>query len=395
MKHMVARFSVLFLCLIACCFTIALAKNVSQAAESVANQRPLLTGRLNYLEAACASVGIQLNAPNLPTTISKVRLGTSASHAGVMQNDRVLNYKIEGPILSLRVERNDRQFSVQIPMNMKALRQLANNLANQSQPSASSKNVAPPISSTGEPPALAAQTGLVDTSQQQLQITPQSSNTLQASAGKSQHQLDATSTEDQKLLRQRQIILLVDKSGSMATKDSACDGLTRFEWCRQAIAGLANAPEIADKQFTLIFFNTDTDVIRGCDAKVVERMFSLISPDGGTDLSLAINQALNSHKPQLSETPAVIAILHDGIVNRGKEIDSLLIETGNLLVGSKQLSITFLQIGQDRKGSEMLSYLDSGLVAKGAKWDIVDTVPFSKLKEIGLKRALIEAIKDD
>jgi Mg-chelatase subunit ChlD len=349
-----------------------------------------LTGKLSFLESLCASVGMQLEADTLPANVSSVRLGAPSYHGGLRAGDRVLDFKVEGATLSLRVERNQQSFEARLPLNLKALRAIQDE---QSRTPAGPRKGA--VKAANLKSGLAVKSTLpaaVNGEPQVPKPAPEAPATaLQASAN--QAQLKAA-LEDHQLLRQRRIILVIDKSGSMATKDPACGDISRFEWCRRAISGLATSPALSDKLFTLIFFNTDLDVVRNGDTKVVERMFSLVSPDGGTDLSLAITQALRESAGAADQPPAVIAVLHDGVVNRGNEIGALLIEASNRQSDARKLAITFLQIGDDRKGGELLNHLDTGLQANGAKFDIVDTVSFSTLKEIGLKNALINAIKE-
>jgi len=60
-----------------------------------------------------------------------------------------------------------------------------------------------------------------------------------------------------------------------------------------------------------------------------------------------------------------------------------------------EVTVVFFQIGGgDRKGRYFLQQLDNNLVNFGARYDIVQTVPFERLEQIGLAAALVETIKD-
>jgi hypothetical protein len=57
-----------------------------------------------------------------------------------------------------------------------------------------------------------------------------------------------------------------------------------------------------------------------------------------------------------------------------------------------EITITFLQIGTEREGYELLHDLDQNLMREGAKYDIVSSKPFPEVVRDGLARSLVDAI---
>lgn len=384
MSIVTARRFAIFLLLFSLAGQFAQSHSIAAGSDPPPARR--LTGKLNYLEAACGSVGIELATTGLPAAIKAVKLGTPAFHAGLRKDDRIVDIKVEDGLLKLNVERNGTRFAVPLATNLRALRGLPASAA-QSAPGARRRQATASKGNLAKQIPASDSNSRADLSGAAVEVK------LPAAVQGNELKSHAERDDQTELLRRRQIILIIDRSGSMGAKDPSCDTLSRFEWCKQAISELADSKELASSRFTLIFFNTGTDVIRDADLPVVERMFGMLAADGGTDLNLALKTALALQKSN-GQPDSVVAVLHDGIVNRPNEISSLLINAGNSLSSPKQLAITFLQIGQDAKGTNFLNQLDTALVTQGARFDIVDTIPFTTLKQVGLKAALTQAIRE-
>lgn len=56
--------------------------------------------------------------------------------------------------------------------------------------------------------------------------------------------------------------------------------------------------------------------------------------------------------------------------------------------------MTFLAIGDDAQGNSFLKELDDGLVGAGAQFDIVASKTFPQVQSLGMKKALVDAIKN-
>lgn len=367
------------------------------ASAQTASPKKVLTGTLNFLEATCSSVGILLSpGEDKGREIDMVKLGTPAFHAGIRKGDSIKDFKFDSGVLSLKLQRGQVMFESKLPINPKALRALQDSAATHTPSSKTLRSAVTrqslAIKTSGQNAPVAVTTRLAE---QTPNTDPDRTPTLQASTNQTTIATrleEARIPAEVKLLNERNLILIVDKSGSMGTKDPECEGFSRFDWCKRAVSGLAQTPGLSDQKLTLIFFNDDLDVLKRCDAAVVERMFSIISPDGRTNLGLALNRAFTEARA-FPDRPSVIAVLHDGVVNQSKELESILVQASETVSDPKKLSIVFLQVGQDKKGGDLLNHLDTGLQSAGAKFDIVRTIPFSTLRELGLKEALVGVIK--
>ena len=58
----------------------------------------------------------------------------------------------------------------------------------------------------------------------------------------------------------------------------------------------------------------------------------------------------------------------------------------------KEISVTFLQIGNDAGGELILDQLDQTLVSQNAKYDIVNVRSFTQTRKVGLARALVDVV---
>lgn len=75
-------------------------------------------------------------------------------------------------------------------------------------------------------------------------------------------------------------------------------------------------------------------------------------------------------------------------------VDRAIINFTQTEPNAEEVVIAFFQIGDTFDGGDFCRRLDDKLVAEGARYDIVTTQDFSRLKERGLTSALIEAVID-
>ena len=97
-------------------------------------------------------------------------------------------------------------------------------------------------------------------------------------------------------------------------------------------------------------------------------------PKGGTDLTKVLRDAFVP-----TDKPSTILIITDGKPDDINTTEKLIIETSQTLQSPESLLVTIVQVGNDDKADEYLNELDNKLVDMGAKYDIVDIIPNSKL----------------
>jgi hypothetical protein len=163
----------------------------------------------------------------------------------------------------------------------------------------------------------------------------------------------------------------------------------RWYHAQKAVTQLAPAICECDPNGATIYFFSDEETTPFLkhdnvkDPKDVEKIFHNIEPNGGTDLYGILKKAIDHHWEQWKKhkKPETILVITDGQPDSEDKVFDLLVHTANSLDDSKQLSITFIQIGSSESAHWFLKKLDNGLKKRGAKHDIVDTQGEAELGE--------------
>lgn len=207
-------------------------------------------------------------------------------------------------------------------------------------------------------------------------------------------------TQTLRLLSNYDIELIVDESMSMRRMDCP-GGLSRWNWCGMQAGQMAKqlAPYVR-KGLTISTFAGGYDVYKNATADDVVHLFQTPMFSFGTRMSLPLNDRLNEYlsRGASNSKPLLIAVITDGVPAPKREpmlvVDSLINATRRLR-DPREVTIVFFQIGAaDFKGKRFLDYLDNGLMADGAKFDIVKNVPMERLARVGLGQALAETINE-
>lgn len=75
-------------------------------------------------------------------------------------------------------------------------------------------------------------------------------------------------------------------------------------------------------------------------------------------------------------------------------VENVLIHASNMIQDPCELAVVFFQIGsRDFRGQQFLAEIDNNLVARGAHFDIVQTVSFEHLRQVGLAQGFADAIR--
>jgi hypothetical protein len=197
-------------------------------------------------------------------------------------------------------------------------------------------------------------------------------------------------------LRNYDVEVIIDISESMSEHDGT-GNLTKFEWCRDQVRSLAERLSKYNRTITVTVFHDDYKTYENCDPSKITEVFSETTPSGWTGLrdplDARMNVGLYGHPP--GGRPLLIAIMHDGLPNiprDPKAVDRAIVAFTNKLQSPNQVRLTFLQIGDTFDGRDFCKNLDDNLVNEGAQFDIVDTKTFAELKQIGLTKAIIDAL---
>lgn len=209
-------------------------------------------------------------------------------------------------------------------------------------------------------------------------------------------------------LSSHDVVLLIDRSRSMLTNDcfpafvnnniarEFYTPMSRWQWCHEQTLQLTKKTERAlPNGLTVVLFAKKYVTYRDAKIDSVERIFADGEPDGGTDTAAALNSQIEAYfvrKSKFGEhtKPVLIAIISDGCPDNPALFCQAIVEASQSMNQSGEISITFLQVGNDHRAIYLLKKLKNGLLDQNAKFNIVNIIPFSELNKIGLPQALID-----
>jgi len=162
---------------------------------------------------------------------------------------------------------------------------------------------------------------------------------------------------------QRDYILIVDKSGSMAG--------ARWKEARTAVQMIAPSACRADPNgITIYFFSGPGSLKKYSNIKTpqdVSICFEKERPGGTTDLAGVLSAAFQEHFSQPG-VQTTILVITDGEPNHKGAVVKEIVNASNRLTRDEDLSVSFIQIGNDRAATTFLKALDDDIKAK---FDIV------------------------
>jgi uncharacterized protein YegL len=330
----------------------------------------------------------------LPALVNSVKYHSQAENEGMREGDRVLDVSLHtDDSVDVRFDRGGQTYSLRLDTNPDWGKGWRNKSAQQG-PETEKRVIVLDGRRPSENAAVAPAPLLAD-------ITPSTDPNYSGQLSRRLPQNDDTirlSLADQeKILAQHEVVILIDKSGSMNTRDCP-GGLSRWEWCREQTTALSKESEdYWPEGITLVVFSNDFDVYPHAHVKEVGSVFENYLPEGSTNTGSALWDRLRTYlrekaKSPKTTKPLVVAIITDGEPTDGKTTAEAVISATGQMQDPADISITFLQVGNGATGSALLDELADKLVDEGARYDIVEHETFSKLLSTGLKSALVSAI---
>eukprot|EP01106_Pelomyxa_sp_JSP_P004458 TRINITY_DN1692_c1_g1_i1.p1 TRINITY_DN1692_c1_g1~~TRINITY_DN1692_c1_g1_i1.p1 ORF type:complete len:179 (-),score=59.31 TRINITY_DN1692_c1_g1_i1:69-605(-) len=168
---------------------------------------------------------------------------------------------------------------------------------------------------------------------------------------------------------------------------------SRWESAREAVELLAPAVCKADPDgVTVWFFSDQHSVERNVrDERRVRSLFNQYRPGGTTDLAGVLSRAFREHFENGGKDETILVIT-DGSPDNGEAAEREIVACTQRLRSDEELSISFIQIGEDPGARKYLKRLDTALQPKGAKFDIVDTKTSEEIKGMDFATLIYKSI---
>jgi hypothetical protein len=203
------------------------------------------------------------------------------------------------------------------------------------------------------------------------------------------------------MLENRDYTLIIDKSGSMSTKDQI-GGRSRWDVMQESTLALAAKCEEFDPDgITVYTFSTRFRRYDNVTANRVIQIFQENEPLGRTEMAEVLKDLFQNYfqRRESGETKPngeIILVVTDGQPDNRESVIREIVEATQRIDRDEELGISFIQIGNDPDAAAFLKALDGELQDLGAKFDIVDTITIQEIEEeaLSLKEVLLKAIQD-
>jgi len=201
------------------------------------------------------------------------------------------------------------------------------------------------------------------------------------------------------MLEDRDYTLIIDKSGSMATRDQK-GGRTRWQSAQESTLALASKCEELDPDgITVYLFSGRFKRYDNVTSHKVTQIFQENDPSGSTDLASVLQNATDNYfqrksAGQTKPNGEIILVVTDGEPDDRKAVMKVIIEASRRIDQEEELGISFIQVGTDPQATRFLKLLDDELQSAGAKFDICDTVTMDDMEDMTLTDVLRNAITD-
>lgn len=199
-------------------------------------------------------------------------------------------------------------------------------------------------------------------------------------------------------LQNRDFTIIIDRSGSMATRES--NGKSRWEICQETTFALASKVEKFDPDgLTLYTFASKFNKKDNVTSDKVKQVFLENDPNGSTALHLVLKDAFDSFLSrkkagQLKENGEIIIVVTDGEPDDKEAVAKEIIRVTKGMDKDEELGILFAQVGNDGGARAFLKSLDDDLEKRGAKFDAVDTMTFEDIEGSNLVDVILGALND-
>lgn len=196
-------------------------------------------------------------------------------------------------------------------------------------------------------------------------------------------------------LKNYDVILLIDKSGSMYDKDGT--NKSRWERAHESTVALANAAQKwdADGISVILFAGSFKEYKNVTDGSLVDQIFKENDPSGSTDTAKALQYVFDQYfSARPNNKPILVLVVTDGEPTDRNAVKKAIINATQKMEKDEEIGIQFYQIGKDAGAASFLKELDDDLQSAGAKFDIVDTKNEEEAENMTFADLLLSALQD-
>lgn len=200
-------------------------------------------------------------------------------------------------------------------------------------------------------------------------------------------------------LKNRDYVVLIDKSGSMSTPDCQ-NGWSRWKAASEATQAIANrANEYDPDGITVVPFSSGYNTYENTTPDRVAKVFENEEPIGSTNTTAALQSVFDSYLAQKKAGTAkangvMCIVVTDGQPDDEQSLARAISNFTKKLDSREEFGLSFIQVGKDQHAAKYLNRLDSHLTDEGAKFDIVNTKTFDEVEKVGLNETLIAALTE-
>lgn len=201
------------------------------------------------------------------------------------------------------------------------------------------------------------------------------------------------------IMKDRDYTLILDKSGSMATRDIR-GGRSRWQEAEESTIALASKCEQLDADGICVYlFSSRFKRYDNVTASKVANIFMENDPVGTTNLAAVLDDAVKQYFQRKASGQAkpkgeTLLVVTDGEPDDRRAVMQVIIEATRNMERDEELAISFIQVGHDAGATRFLQALDSELEGVGAKFDICDTLTMDEMADSSLSEVLMRAIED-
>jgi Mg-chelatase subunit ChlD len=379
------------------------------AAEKISSAHKVLKGTVaesveQITAAQNRALGfIAKNDPGGKTaTISRVLMGTPAWYQGMREGDKILSRSLSeqpgGLNGTLTVARGDKTFQAALTACGDYRRFLnAPNDDSSDRDSNRSSGTRPAAVGNRDAAALVAavpvrspqQSPALEPEQPEQAVDPADHNSFALNINES------ASRRATQAFQGKDLVVLIDRSGSMGTTDCP-QAMSRWDWCKLQTMELSqDVSQVFPRGFALVLFNNHTVVTENADVSAIANAFADNKPDGGTDTAGALTQQLKAfaqRKKDAATKPLVLVVITDGAPNDPNKLRNVLITAANDATNANEISVVFVEVGEDNQASGYLEDLERNLNQEGAKFNIVHSILFDTVARRGLLRSVADVV---